>query len=275
MRRALCLSALLALLPAATARADALAELERQQQRLFEELAPRVVFIGQKGTFGSGFFVDDQGLILTNAHVVGKDQATVQVVLHDGRSFEGQVLERGHDDLDTALVRIPLSPTSAVRLGGVEALRVGSWVASVGHGMGGIWTFSQGMVSNIYPAEADQPLIQTQIPLNPGNSGGPVFDREGRVVGLVVAGIVDSNAINFAIRSDVAVRSLEGLEGLCDCLVVRAPEGVPVFVNGAMAGKGPRVAVPAKPGTYEVFAVVKGQMRKRRVRYPEQRRIEL
>jgi S1-C subfamily serine protease len=148
-------------------------------------------------------------------------------------------------------------------------------VASIGHGLGGIWTFTTGMVSNIYPDRGERPVFQTQIPLNPGNSGGPVLDRRGRVVGVVTAGIRDSNSINFAIRSDVAVRKLAKLQASCECLVILAPPDVPVFVDGELAGKRPRVAVPADARAYEVFAVVAGQMRKRIATFPKGREVDL
>ncbi len=262
---------------AATAAAgdDALSQLERQQQALFEKIAPAVVFIARGGTFGSGFFVSSEGLILTNAHVVERAQK-VDVVLSDGRKLAGEVVERGANDLDVALVRVPLKDAPALALGGVDSVKVGSWVGAVGHGRGAIWTFNSGMISNIYPAGAERPVFQTQIPLNPGNSGGPIFDRQGRVVGIVTAGIEGSNAINFGIDGEVAVRSLSKLAGLRDFLVINAPAGVPVFVDGSMVGKGPRVTVAAARGkSYAVFAVVEGKMKKAQVVFPDSREVTL
>jgi len=152
---------------------------------------------------------------------------------------------------------------------------VGSWVGSIGHGRGAIWTFNTGMISNIYPDGAERPVFQTQIPLNPGNSGGPIFDRRGQVLGIVTAGIHDASSINFGIGMEVARRSLKKLGAICDCLVVLAPAGVPVFVDGAMAGTGPRVVVPVSEKTHEVFAVILGQMKKAKVKFPQTREVEL
>jgi S1-C subfamily serine protease len=117
-------------------------------------------------------------------------------------------------------------------------------------------------------------VFQTQIPLNPGSSGGPIVERHGRVVGIVTAGIVDSNNINFAIRSDVALKSLK-TNIATSCLTVDAPPSVSVFFDGKLAGPGPRVLIDAQPGTHEVFGVIGGAMKKLKLRFPEQRRVTL
>lgn len=272
--RSLLLAALLTGTHAAAER-DPLAALENAQQALFEAAAPAVVFIGAKRGFGSGFFVSEDGLILTNLHVV-KDAQEVDVVLHDGRKLRARVVERAADEIDLALLRL-LEPqrTPRLRLADGRSLRVGAWVAAIGHGLGGIWTFSTGMVSNIYPSGATRPVFQTQIPLNPGNSGGPIFDRGGKVVGVVTAGIQEANNVNFGIQIEVAFKSLEQLAPHCDCLVIRAPSGTPIFVNGQMAGKGPLLVVPARAEDYEVFLVHQGKMLKQKVRFPAVREVKL
>ncbi|MGC4113296.1 MAG: serine protease [Myxococcales bacterium] len=251
----------------------ALAELEQQQQKLFESVAPGVVFILCGDHFGSGFFVTRDGLILTNAHVV-EGKPKVEVVLRDGRRLPGTVVEKAADKIDLALVQIAVADAPVPARATLADVRIGSWVGSIGHGRGAIWTFNSGMVSNIYPEGADHPVFQTQIPLNPGNSGGPIFDRQGRVVGIVTAGITDASAINFGIAMDVAFKSLSRLASVSDLLIVKAPKGVPVFVDGVMAGTGPRVAVPAVAGkTYEVFSVIEGAMKKATAKFPETREI--
>jgi S1-C subfamily serine protease len=265
------------LLCAAPSRAegpDPLVELERRQQEIFTQVGPSVVFIAAGDGFGSGFFVNADGLILTNRHVVGKS-SRVKVVSLDGKTYVGTVTLRAPDGVDLALVQVEAKGTPALTLLAKPDLQVGAWVAAVGHGRGGVWSFNTGMISNIYPDGADRPIFQTQIPLNPGNSGGPVVDRKGRVIGVVTAGIEGSNSINFAIRSEVALRSFAELAGECDCLTIRAPAGVAVFVDGKMAGTGPVVTVPATARTYEVFAVIDGAMKKARVRYPGERTVEL
>jgi S1-C subfamily serine protease len=246
---------------------DPLDALERHHQALFARTAPAVVFIANQQGFGSGFFVSSDGLILTNAHVVGS-QKQVRVVLHDGRTLEGEVLRRAERDLDLALVRVAVQGAPTLAFADLSTLSVGSWVASVGHGRGAIWTFNVGFVSNIYPSGGERPVLQTQIPLNPGSSGGPVLDRHGRVVGVVTAGIKESNSINFAIKADVCQGAFAELRRAVTSLRVQAPQGVAVFVDGRHAGIGPKLIVPIDPTRstpIEVMAVIGGRMVKRQV----------
>ncbi len=250
----------------------ALTEAEQFQQALFERVASSVVFISNGRGFGSGFFVDEHGLILTNAHVVGR-ASRVTVVLRDGRRFEANVVKRAANDVDLALVRVPQDHTVPLALASVDRVRVGSWAAAVGHGEGGIWTFNTGIISNIYPSGAQRPVIQTQIPLNPGASGGPVVDLQGRVVGIVTAGIETAQAINFAIKSDYALQQFPEL--VRAGVTITAPAGVPVFVDGVHVGVGPTVQATVENGTHEVMAVIGGQMVKQRVTFPATRAVAL
>lgn len=257
----------------AVATPDPLAALEAAQQQIFVRLAPSVVFIHTKAGFGSGFIVSRDGLVLTNAHVV-EGQTTVGVVTNDGQKLTGTVLERAAK-ADLALVQLPLAKTEPIPLGDSDALRVGAWVGAIGHGRGAIWTFNVGMVSNIYPAETGRPVFQTQIPLNPGASGGPIFDRKGQAIGVVTAKLSDAEAINFGIKIDVALRELKALAARCECLVVVAPEGVPVLIDGVMRGTGPRVVAPTSVGPHEVVVVVKDKRRRFTLQFPEQRSVTI
>jgi len=254
--------------PAAARADDGLAAVEREQRALYDRVAPSVVYIVTADGIGTGFVVGATGLILTNAHVPGKASA-VDVILFDGQKRKGRVVERARDDIDLVLLDIGRHTLPSLPLSD-RPLQIGTWVASIGHGLGGTWTYTTGMVSNIYPSQdkKDKPVFQTQIPLNPGNSGGPIFDRHGVVVGIVTAGIREAQSINFAIRSEQALRALPRLGGACACLTVLVPDGVDVFVDGAAAGKGPKLVVPVVHGDHEVIAIVGGQARKTRVSYP-------
>lgn len=252
---------------------DPLQAIEAAQEALFDRTAPAVVVILNGKGLGSGVIVTPDGLILTNAHVVeGAD--TVTVVRIDGTQSEGRVVERAADT-DLALVDIDATGLPTLPLGPKGNLRVGSWVAAVGHGEGGAWTFATGMVTNIYPLGNDRPVFQTQIPVNPGNSGGPVIDRLGNVQGIVTAGIAGANSVNFAIDIDVATRRLKGLESFCACLAIEAPPNTPIFVDGRSVGTGPRAMVPVSVGTHVVFAVIGGAKVEKTVKYPEQRTVRL
>lgn len=252
---------------------DVLLALEQRNTKVFKKIAPAVVFVANGKSFGSGFFVSSDGLILTNRHVVGK-ASKVEVVLRDGTRLPGRVVERA-ENLDLALIRIEKKETLQLPLGKASQLEVGSWVASVGHGRGMVWTYNAGLVSNVHTAADQESVFQTQIPLNPGNSGGPIVDRHGVVVGIVTAGLTESNSINFGIKIGSALRALSTLEPLCNCLVVHTPGREPIFLDGEMAGVGPRLALSVRAGDYEVFAVIEGKMRKRRIVFPSTEKVYL
>lgn len=269
----LVISTALLVLMAGAAGAGALEELEREQQELFERVQPSVVLISDGTSMGSGFFVSRDGLVLTNAHVVSRADE-LDVVLPDGTKLRGKVIERAAKGIDLALVQVPKENTPPLVFASGN-LRIGAWVGAIGHGRGGIWAFNTGMVSNIYPHGEERPVFQTQIPLNPGNSGGPVFDKEGRVIGIVTAGITESNSINFAIRSDQALANLRALAGRCECLVVEAPRGALVFLNDKHVGTGPRVIMPSGTGEYDVMVTLGGKIWRQRIRFPETRKLRL
>jgi len=155
---------------------------------------------------GSGFIIDGDGIILTNAHVVnGADKVTV--TLKDGRTFNGEV--RGTDEItDLAVVRIkPQGNTLPVApLGDSNSLKVGDWAIAVGNPVGLDNTVTLGIISTIgrSAAKAGIPdkrldFIQTDAAINPGNSGGPLLNSQGEVIGINTAIRADAMGIGFAI----------------------------------------------------------------------------
>jgi serine protease Do len=138
---------------------------------------------------GSGFLVDTDGYIVTNNHVVAEaDEVTV--TLHDGAKFKARVVGRD-DKTDLALIKIDAGrPLPFVELGSSARARVGDWVLAVGNpfGLGG--SVNAGIVSaqgrDIHSGPYDD-YIQIDAPINTGNSGGPLFDAQGRVIGVNTA----------------------------------------------------------------------------------------
>jgi serine protease Do len=154
---------------------------------------------------GSGFLIDPNGLIVTNAHVV-EDADAVQVTLSDGRRFGGKVI--GQDDrVDLALVRIDGSTNlPTLPLGDSNRVRVGEFVLALGHPFGLEQTVSFGIVSRkgapISVAAPGFDYIQTDAAINPGNSGGPLVNMAGQVVG-VNSMAARNGSIGFAIPSNL------------------------------------------------------------------------
>ena len=158
---------------------------------------------------GSGFVIDPQGLIVTNNHVIDKAESIV-VVLQDGTKLAAEVV--GKDvQTDLALLRVRHDKAlPAVSWGDSDKTRVGDWVMAIGNPLGFGGSVTAGIVSargrDIRAGPYDD-FIQTDAPINRGNSGGPLFDLSGRVIGINTAIVSPSGGsigIGFAIPSRVA-----------------------------------------------------------------------
>jgi serine protease Do len=157
---------------------------------------------------GSGFIVEPDGVILTNAHVVeGADEVRVRLI--DRREFKGKVL--GADKAtDIAVVKIDATKLPTVKLGDPRAVKVGEWVLAIGSPFGFENTVTAGIVSatsRSLPDGTYVPFIQTDAAVNPGNSGGPLFNLKGEVIGInsqIYSRSGGYQGISFAIPVDVA-----------------------------------------------------------------------
>lgn len=258
----------------AYAEPDALAAQEDAQIKLFAKVAPAVIFIGDDKSLGTGFFVSDSGLALTAAHVVDGD-AAVTVVLYGGKRTRAKVIG-ARADFDVALLQVAVDgPVAYLPLATSVDQRVGEWVGAVGHGLGGVWAFTVGMISNLYETKQGSKMVQTQIPLNPGNSGGPIFDRTGKVVAIVSRGATTGTALNLGVHVADAFTVFDKLLPACSCLAIDVPGSTPVFVDDALVGKGPRVLVAPRPGIHTVSTVTDGRQLQQTIHYPAERRIVL
>ena len=157
---------------------------------------------------GSGFILNADGYVMTNAHVVeGADE--VIVTLADKREFKAKII--GADKRsDVAVVKIEASGLPAVRIGDVGKLKVGEWVIAIGSPFGLESTVTAGIVSAKSRDTGDLlPLIQTDVAINPGNSGGPLINMRGEVVGInsqIYSRSGGYQGISFAIPIDEAAR---------------------------------------------------------------------
>ncbi len=192
----------------------------------------------RRGT-GSGFIVSSDGIILTNAHVVeGADELTVR--LTDNREFKGKVL--GSDKkTDIAVVKIEAKDLPVLKIGSSENLKVGEWVAAIGSPFGLENTVTAGIVSaksRSLPSDRQYvPFIQTDVAVNPGNSGGPLFNMKGEVVGINSQIFSTSGGfmgLSFSIPIDLAIQIKDQL--VKDGHVTRSRIGVGIqSVNQALA----------------------------------------
>ena len=191
----------------------------------------------QRG-LGSGFIVSSDGIILTNAHVVA-EATEITVKLTDRREFDAKVL--GVDKrTDIAVLKIDAKNLPAVRIGNASDLKVGEWVAAIGSPFGFENTITSGIVSakaRSLPDENYVPFIQTDVAVNPGNSGGPLFNMDGEVIGVnsqIFSRTGGFMGLSFAIPIDVAMQVKDDL--VRNGKVTRGRIGVQIQdVNQALA----------------------------------------
>ncbi len=149
---------------------------------------------------GSGFIIDDQGHILTNAHVV-KGADKIKVTTKDGKSYDATLV--GIDsNIDLAVLKAKASGLPSMTLGDSSKIRPGQWVIAIGNPYGFSNTVTAGIISATGRTLEDlgkKNLIQTDTPINPGNSGGPLIDLNGNVIGVNVAIAAGAQGIGFAI----------------------------------------------------------------------------
>ena len=167
-----------------------------------------------RGT-GSGFIMDSNGYILTNAHVI-EGATTIYVTLTDKREFKAKLI--GSDPrTDVALVKIEASNLPKLPVGDSSRVRVGEWVLAIGSPFGLDNTVTAGIVSAKGRETNDSitPFIQTDVAINPGNSGGPLINTRGEVIGInsqIYSKSGGYMGISFAIPIDEVIRISEQLK---------------------------------------------------------------
>ena len=180
--------------------------------------APRPHGGGQRMSMGSGFIISADGYVLTNNHVVdGADQVTVR--LSDRRELDAKVV--GTDaQYDIALLKLNATNLPVVSVGDSKNIKAGQWVVAIGSPFGFDHSVTAGIVSAVGRnfGGADQqyvPFIQTDVPINRGNSGGPLFNLNGQVVGInsqIFSNTGGFMGVSFAIPIDIAMSAVDQIK---------------------------------------------------------------
>lgn len=270
---------------------------ELTPQQIYERAAPAVVMVigysdgGGRGTGGTGSVIRQDGLVLTNAHVVveektGKPFPRIFVYLKPDRVTGNAKtdLARGEratvlsfsQPLDLALLKLEGAPgpLPTLELGDSSTVRIGDWVAAIGHPeQGGLWTLTTGVVSaefEDFNHTKGKHVFQTETGLNRGNSGGPLLDTHGHLIGVntAIARLAPDGmpitSISFSLKSSVAKTWLHE-QGVTAQYAARpveppatatkptpaAPKAAPESVDGpapsSQTARGPQVHTPARP----------------------------
>jgi serine protease Do len=184
-----------------------------EEQRLVaavKAVAPSVVSVNQGDGGGSGVIIRQDGLILTNSHVIDAGQVTV--TLADGNKLPARLITR-NEDLDLAVIQVPRHGLPVAPRADSDRLEVAQTAIAIGNPLGFEHTVTRGVVSATHRQLPGSPpglkdLIQTDAAINPGNSGGPLIDSAGRVIGINTAMIADrggaSRGLGFAIPINAA-----------------------------------------------------------------------
>lgn len=205
------------------------------------------VFMGKRGyRTGSGFVVNAQGLVVTSRHVVAGALA-IEVLVPLRGTFAGEVV--GEDvATDLALVRMASPPAdlAVLEIGRSEDLRAGDWIVAVGNPFGFSQTVTAGVVSYVgrHLQHSDfavtNDFLQFSAPVNPGSSGCPVLDLEGRVVGVTTQAAVAAQGISFAVPSRTLKWTLDAMAKSRDGRVRRGYLGIEFASRGGLTDSGQR-----------------------------------
>jgi S1-C subfamily serine protease len=197
----------------AVSESEALDAYSRAVVDVVEQVGPAVVSIGRRSKrgpagAGSGVVFTPDGYVLTNAHVVAGSEA-LEVGFTDGTSSPARLVGVDHAT-DVAVVRVSGAAPAVARFGDSSKLRVGQLVVAIGNPLGFSSTVSAGVVSALgrtmrsRDGRAMEGIIQSDVALNPGNSGGPLVDSRGRVVGINTAIILGAQGLSFSVPIDTA-----------------------------------------------------------------------
>ncbi|MFA5098686.1 MAG: trypsin-like peptidase domain-containing protein [Candidatus Paceibacterota bacterium] len=205
------------------------ANMPPEVQQLFGDQNVQFYQQCQKGTSlqeiggGSGFIVSSDGLIVTNKHVVYDEAASYTVLTNDGKKYDAKVLARD-PNRDVAIIKISATDLPVVNLGDSDGLKLGQTAIAIGNALGEFRnTVSTGVISGLsrnitasgsggIGTEKLEDLIQTDAAINEGNSGGPLLNLKGEVIGINVAMVSGAQSIGFSIPINQVKKSIESVK---------------------------------------------------------------
>lgn len=149
---------------------------------------------------GTGFFVNEKGLFLTNKHTIGINRYA-NIILHNSREIQARII-RSDNDIDFAFGLSEIPNNSYLKFSDSSLIKEGEEVFAIGHPYGYEFTLSRGIVSCKERIVRGIKYIQTDVPINPGNSGGPLINSEGNVIGIITWIVGEAENMSFAIPSN-------------------------------------------------------------------------
>lgn len=186
---------------------------QSEASELFSRTSPAVVSIitqdknGKDLSLGSGFYVSDDGLIVTNQHVIQLARAA-KVVQADGKALSVTGVAAVDPGYDLAVIKVDAKPTAKLALASETDAQVGMRVWVIGNPQGFTNTISEGLVSGIRTRPGDRREIQTSAAVSHGSSGGPMLAADGKVIGVITSSVESGQQLNFGVPAEAVAKLL-------------------------------------------------------------------
>ncbi len=230
-------------------------------EQIVQKTLPAIVVVRTPEGSGSGFFILDSGIIVTNRHVVGSSQK-VTIVTSKGESLESKSVFI-HPTKDLALIKVEGSSFPFIPIANPASVNVGADVVAIGSpGVGGTTlqnTVTKGIISSFRDLQTEGLIVQTDVAINPGNSGGPLLNTKGEVVGVNTFKVVGREGLGFSVFSSEILQMLKehfnfvpsypDLAKPVEAKIPAAtkiiaqitsePEGAEIYVDGSFVGSTP------------------------------------
>lgn len=207
---------------------------EQTRIRIYEQASPAVVMIKTPDGSGSGFIISKDGLAITNSHVLEGAGNTVKVVLTDGRELIADVVGFDANGVDLAALKIRhQNNLPTLKFAPFHSVKVGQSVYAIGSPQGMFNSYTDGIVSQIYPRKK---LIQHSAPINLGNSGGPLLNSQGEVIG------VNTEIFSSTVTDPETGRLIGRNNGFIGISFALATDSVQTFLVALNEGNSPRIA---------------------------------